>query len=169
MTSPPSLSVYPVSENQLQSNQAYVLFYQRKNSTVRKWDSASQSDQPYQIKHATFQRIGEAVLKCLYLSTGMLLTAKPQLMYLIVSAVHSKSWNSFAIMALWVLVQIEEENGGSKRRNALDSVGKVSRKGWEQTIVRVHLQRLADCYCLGRLHKAIDSVSTQSWKIITTL
>ncbi|XP_062314466.1 ubiquitin carboxyl-terminal hydrolase 21 isoform X1 [Osmerus eperlanus] len=28
-------SVYPVSENQLQSNQAYVLFYQRKNSTVR--------------------------------------------------------------------------------------------------------------------------------------
>ena len=59
----------------------------------------------------------------------MLLTAKPQLMYLIVSAVHSKSWNSFAIMALWVLVQIEEENGGSKRRNALDSVGKVSRKG----------------------------------------
>ena len=77
ITSPPSLSVYPVSENQLQSNQAYVLFYQRKNSTVRKWDSASQSDQPYQSKHATFRRIGEAVLKCLPVSWDVTYSKTP--------------------------------------------------------------------------------------------
>lgn len=30
----PTYSVTPVSENQLQTNQAYVLFYQRSNSTT---------------------------------------------------------------------------------------------------------------------------------------